>query len=83
MEILCKLMEVLKETPSYLVIVIIVYLLSMTLGDKLDKINQTLVEIHITNQLVVAGFIDESEDTLAFVEEQKEINKKLDALLAR
>ncbi len=72
--------KVFIDSPALLVIVIIVYIFTTVIGGKLDTLNDTLTENIQAQSLAIERFDDEAEDTLLFIEQQKEVLKELEEL---
>jgi glutathione synthase/RimK-type ligase-like ATP-grasp enzyme len=65
------------KSPVLAMMLIIFLVQSYIMVVKLDKINDTLVNIHKDNLIVQQYITNESSDTKIFIERQEEIEQKL------
>ena len=72
-DIINKILVILKDSPTLVVIIVVVYLLTEIISSKLDTINSTLTDIHTSNVQVLERMASEADDTKDFVAIQSRI----------
>jgi hypothetical protein len=75
------LLKVFTDSPALLVIVIIVYIFTTFIGNKLDTLNETLTRTLVEQESTLIRMEDEAKDTKIFIQKQEEILQKLNKIL--
>jgi hypothetical protein len=75
------ILKIFKDSPALLVIILVVYIFTTTISNKLDTINNTLMEQQITNEILLERLEQEAKDTEKFISQQEDMNNKLELII--